>query len=130
VQVQVLDFEGTKQIDDEADLVSLLRSVRRGEYGAFTLSRDAEKESLWVLINGGVAYLHYFPDLEGRHPGYQPTGMEPKGTERSVWFEQQTVGGGFEMPAETLVPADVAYQAARDFYRTAGLPRSVSWFEL
>jgi hypothetical protein len=47
-----------------------------------------------------------------------------------VRFEQQVSGGGFHMPAETLVPVEVAYQAALDFYREPGPPRSVSWSEL
>jgi hypothetical protein len=128
--MQVLDFDGTTRVDDEVALLAQLRSARRGNLGAFTLSRDDQGESLWVHINGPVAYLHYFPDNQGRHPGYQASGLAPKGIQGSVRFEQQVSGGGFHMPAETLVPVEVAYQAALDFYREPGPPRSVSWSEL
>jgi hypothetical protein len=126
------DLAGRVSDAGEAEFNQRLHTVRRGVYGAFILSHEEAGSSLWVHINGNVAYLHYFPDAQGRHPGYQAAGMTPEGCDEPVWFLQVngTQADGFEMPASALVAVEVSYDAAREFFLSPGLPHSVSWFEL
>lgn len=129
--MHVDDFEHIANIvTTEAALLSRLRSVRRGEYGAFFLYHTIAHPALSIQFNGDIAYLHYFPADD--HPGYHPRDMTPDGCAGDVRFLQTngSEADSFDMPFNTLVSADVAYIAAVEFFRSAKLPRSVSWFEL
>jgi hypothetical protein len=130
--MNVEDFTGRASFTTEAELIQRLRSVRDGNLGAFILSHDDTGPSLWICINGDIAYLHYFPTILEQHPGYQATGMTPAGCPETVWFEQVHggKGGGFEMIAAALVSVEASYLAAQEFMRAAVLPGSIPWFEL
>src|SRR5262245_14281004 len=92
----VHDLDGWAQIDRPEDLLSRLRSVRKGPYGAFILSHDDIGPSLWIHINGNVAYLHFFLESQSTsHPGFQAWGMFPEGCEDRVRFVQ--IDGGEEL---------------------------------
>jgi hypothetical protein len=58
--------------------------------------------------------------------------MTPEGCDDSVRFLliSGTDADAIEMPASTLVPVEVAYRAAKEFFLNPRLPDSVSWFEL
>ncbi len=129
--MEVEDLAGRVSVDRENELEHRLRSIRKGDYGAAVLSHN-DRLSLCILINNNVAYLHFFPDKTGRHPGYQPTGMSLEFCDLQVHFLQ--IDGGeadsINMPCSTLVPVETAYKAAREFLREAALPPSISWIEL
>jgi hypothetical protein len=119
-------------VHSPAELIAHLRSTRKGIYGAFILCHDETGPSLFIQINNDLAYLHFFPDDQGRHPGFQPTGMSPADCPESVYLMQDD---GFEangdtMPGYALVSVDVAYRAAAEFLHEPVLPPSISWFEL
>jgi len=130
--MQVEDFNGTSNIDDADSLVRHLRTVRQGPYGSFILCHSSKEPSLWIMINCAVAYVHYMPDIEGGHAGFQPTGMTPKLCDDNVQFvlTDGSVGSGVTMPASTLVSTDAAYAAAVEFFGNPGLPPSIHWLEL
>jgi hypothetical protein len=129
-KMQLEDFDGHTAIDTEDVLLTRLRSVRRGVYGAFMLSHADLYPALSVQLNHDFAYLHYFPGED--HPGYQPRGMTPNGCTGDYRFllTNNCEADSFDMPAYTLVSAQAAYAAAIDFFRAPVLPNSVTWFEL
>jgi len=55
--MDIEDLEGRVCVHDEQELVRRLRSVRKGKYGAFILSHDAQGPALWVHIDGSIAYV-------------------------------------------------------------------------
>jgi hypothetical protein len=128
--VELLDFDGTCRVEDIERLLARLRSVRRGVDGAFILSHD-RKASLWVHIHEDVAFLCYFPDNEGRHPGFVPDGMWA-GAQREVRF--RLVGGGesdsISVAWWQLLPVEAAYRAATEYLQSPSRPPSVTWFDL
>ena len=129
----VHDLEGLVQIDRPEDLLSRLRSVRKGPYGAFILSRDDIGPSLWIHINRNVAYLHFFLETQSTsHPGFQAWGMFPEGCEDRVHFVQIDGGQGaaITMPKQTLVSLEAACKAAIEFFNISTLPSSIRWSEL
>jgi hypothetical protein len=130
--MNVTDLEGTTRLDREYDLKRRLRTVRKGDYGAFILWHVDEGAHLWVHINKEVAYLHFWPDNRSRHPGYQATGMSPGQCDESVHFLLTTgdEADSIDMPADTLVPVEIAYRAATEFLHEPVFPPSVTWFEL
>lgn len=99
--------------------------------GAFQLFGD-NHTSLEIGFNGPFAFVYFFPDSEGIHPGYEPIGMTPPDCPNTV-FVLQTSGvaaDGFEMPSDYIVSADAAYTAAIEYFETQSLPPSITWFEL
>jgi hypothetical protein len=128
--VEVLDFDGSCEVKRDDELLARLRSARRGSDGAFVLHHGGE-ESLWVHVNGDAAFLCFFPDRNGGHPGFVPDKLW-LGERREVRF--RLVGGSegdrITVPWWQLVPPEVAYRAAVEFLHSPALPRSVSWFEL
>ena len=130
--MQIDDFDTSRPVASVAELDHCLRTHRRGDFGAFILAHRDEGSSFWVLINQDIAYLHFFITMDGSHPGYQPTGMTPKGCPATVHF-LQTSGSeadSFDMVAEALVSVEAAYVAAREYFSSDELPHSVSWLEL
>src|SRR4051794_21367062 len=84
----VEDIDGRCDIKQDEELLTRLKSVRQGIYGAFILSHGSE-EWLSVHINDKeqAAYLGYFPSGDGCHPGFVPNEMW-NGEQRSVRFYQ------------------------------------------
>src|SRR5687767_6628629 len=106
--MDVLDFDGSCRVERDDELLARLRSVRRGQDGAFVLCHGGD-EALWVHINGQAACLCFFPNRNGGHPGFVPDGMW-KGERSPVRF--LLVGGdegdAIRVPWWQLVPVDVA----------------------
>jgi hypothetical protein len=130
--MEVEDLESRTTVECEAALDHRLGSVRKGDYGAFILWHDSGGGFLWVHINKDVAYLHFFPDNEGKHPGYQPTGMSPASCDAQVQFllADGNQSSAIVVPREAVVPVAVAYRAAREFLHKSALPTSITWLEL
>lgn len=128
--MEVHDFDGQHHAGRDEELIARLRSIRRGQDGAFILSHGG-KESLFVHINGEAAFLGYFPDCDGQRPMSVPDGM---------WVDEQpdtrflqvdgTESNAIWVSWTQLVPVDVAYQAAAEFMNSPALPPSVRWLEL
>ena len=130
--MEVDDFEGHATINTEAELDHRLRRVRKGDFGAFILFHELKGSSLWIHIFKNIAYLCYFPDGDGDHPGYQATGMQPANCDNQVTF--LLVGGdmasSIDAPRGTLVTLETAYLAASEYLHGPGLPPSISWSEV
>lgn len=60
--MNVLDFDGTCEVESDQGLLDRLRPVRRGARGAFILDHGWD-ESLWLHINGDAAPLGFCTDL-------------------------------------------------------------------
>jgi hypothetical protein len=128
--MEIEDMDGRLVVVAEGKVLDRLRSVRRGAYGAFILSHDEDGPSLWVHTNGDKAYLHFFPDRDGDHPGFQSTSSSP---EQSLCHFVQTDGGeadSFDISGDNVVAVDLAYAAAVEFFRDgSSMPASITWRE-
>ena len=112
-----------------------LALVRKAGLGAFILGHTPSGPSLFVHINGDVAYVHYFPDgddAKNPRPGFQPQPRASGGHETPVRFVMTdgNLGSGIEMDPNYLVSLEQAYAAAADFFQSDVLPPSISWTEL
>jgi len=124
------DMDGSLAVATEGELLDRLRSVRRGVYGAFILSHDEEEASLFLHMNGEKAYLHFFPDRSGDHPGFQSRSSSHTD---AVCHFVQTDGGeadSFDVSGDTVVSLDLAYAAAVEFLRAGSMPASINWREV
>lgn len=136
--MMIYDLGGEMHISQETDLVRRLHGAKKGAYGAYMLSRGNDAASfedgpfMYVHTAGDLGYVHYFKGGEESHAGFQPAAHEPITTDNVVRF-LQTDGNEanvIEVPAEIVITAEQARQAAVEFYRNPGLPPSVTWFEL
>ena len=128
----IQDLRARSIVEREDELMQRLRSVRKGDFGAFILWHKDGGPSLWIHTNKDLAYLHFFPDKSSDHPGLQPTGMSPMHCDASVKF-LQTSGAeadSITVPQDKLVSVDLAYRAAIEFLHKPGASTSVSWFSL
>ncbi|MFO0799459.1 MAG: hypothetical protein U0804_18475 [Gemmataceae bacterium] len=128
--MEVEGFDGSTQVRDEVDLLTRLRSDRRGPDGAFVLSHGGD-ESLWVHIHGDAAFLWFLPHRDGTHPGFVAGGMW-SGERRRVRFLQTngTLADSIVVQWSQLVPVEAAYRAVVEYLNSPEKPASVSWFEL
>ena len=124
------DFDGRCQLETEEDLTNRLRTIRKGNFGAFILWHEDGGPSLWVHLNKDLAHLHFFPDASGAHPGFQcSTGLASGGEVRFL----QTDGSeadSITVPRDAVIPVQHAYEAAREFLHTKTRPSSIQWLEL
>jgi len=124
-------FDGEVDIQSVPELLAKLRTERKDGLGAFSLW-GTNRTSLAVMIRGDLAFVYFFPDDEGNHPGYEPTGMTPPGSPSSVFFLQTcgTTANGFDIPADYLVSSEAAYTAAAEYFEKQVLPPAITWLEL
>lgn len=121
----------TFQVESVFTLEEKLKTLRKDKYGAFVLSRQEDGPSLWINVNNNIAYIHYFTTLDGSHPGFQPADMNSADFPESVHFwGLDGESDSFDMPNSTLVPVELAYLAAKEYFEHEGRPKSIQWFEL
>src|SRR5262245_48885397 len=99
--MQVDDLKGSSFVATDSELLNRLRTIRKGTFGAFTLSHQTDSPSLHIYINDEFAYIHYFANNTSDNAGYQAAGMTPSACPESVYFVQ-TDGSesyAFEMPS-------------------------------
>jgi hypothetical protein len=134
----IYDLEGEAKIGYEAELINRLHTIKRGEYGAFMLSHAKDAASLkdgpylCVHTKGDLGYVHFFKGGEESHAGFQPATHAPVINDSVVRF-LQTDGkeaNAIAIPAAIAISADLARQAAVEFFRAPELPPSIAWFEL
>ena len=128
--MQVTDFDGSFQVQSADELLARLRSVRRGDDGAFVLDHGGP-ESLWLHVKGDAAFVWFCIDPATGRAGFVPDGMWA-GAREGVQF--RLVGGSaaddIEVPWWQLLPPETAYRAAVEYLHSPARPASVSWFEL
>ena len=129
--MRVFDLEGETFVTTEEDLLARLERVRSGPFGIFILSHSDSGPSLWVHINNDVAYLHYFPDGAGDHPGFQPEHSKYcAGTEQIRFILTDAGLDPIFMAKDHLVATSMAYAVAKEYLKSDRLPPGISWFEL
>jgi hypothetical protein len=128
--MQVRDFHGVADISENAALLERLRTVRLGRYGAFVLSHKGRRPELYLLFNGRMAYLHYFPYRDYlTHAGFRPTGMAPPRyrNRKEIQFRQLDESDMIDVPASSIISVEAAESAASEFLEAPKRPASISW---
>lgn len=97
---------------------------------AFWLSHGDEKfPAINLLVNGDLAYLHYFPGED--HPGFASVGdLENLDPEGQTTFLLETFSDSLQILNEHVVLFSDALKAAQEFAKSAGLPKCIQWDEL
>jgi hypothetical protein len=133
----VMDFDGETNVRSQKELERRLRSIRKGNYGAFVLMHKKHGPSLSIHVSKELAWLHYFPDPNYlKHAGYHTIETPPPGCKRDVRFRvlsswaEESGGDYLTMPPGKLVSLAVALAVAKEFFKSSSRPTSVGWQEL
>lgn len=117
----------------DCETVETLEQVLNMRYGSgvneFWISGEEENPCLAVLVNNDYANLTYFPD-DG-HPGFQSIGMETGLDQHEISiFYTNTPEEEIEVNNDTVIPFSKALEAAKEFFTSTGMPKSIEWLEL
>jgi hypothetical protein len=125
----VEDFEGTHQVNGDAQIETLLATRYGRNMNEFWLYRGTQLHpAMAIMANGDLACVHYFP--RDHHPGFQSVGPAPDLNPRGETMFASDPDERSSMPNTTVVPFSLALAAAKEFARSPELPRCIEWFEL
>lgn len=118
----------------EASALSELESILEIRYGpgvnSFWLTHESQAHpTMSLLVTGELSTLVYVPE-EG-HPGYTPLGnVDGLNLERFTPFSIDTIDQELEVWNRQVVSISTALSAAKDFFHSPELPKSIQWEEL
>jgi hypothetical protein len=130
VSLRVQDFEGLHEANNIKTLESVLMKRDKNDSNSFWLSHGSKRNpSLALLVKGGLAGLHYFP--EESHPGFVPSGNTaglPSG--ETTTFYMDSGGEEVQILNDAIVPFSTALIVSKEFFFSDALPTSIKWAEL
>jgi len=124
--MMVEHFGGQAAANASSDLDLLDLRYGPSRANEFHLSHEARFPMLAILVRDRLANLHYFPDAT--HAGFVSIGEEDK--PGSVVFFTNTPTEEIEVSASSVVPFELAREAATQFMSSPMLPPCVRWTEL
>jgi hypothetical protein len=127
--MRVDDSKGTYQTRTSSELETVLQKRYGPGVNSFWLTHDGEKyPAVALLVKGDLACLHYFP--KDSHPGFLSIGSAEELTPDEATIFQLDNLDQAEMPNSSVVHFHQAVEAAKDFFASKELPKSVQWIEL
>lgn len=124
----VEDFEESREVHNEAELVSFLMRRYGTGVNSFWLFQD-KFPAISMLVKGDEASLTYFPK-EG-HPGFRSVGhLKGLKSGESTTFFLDSIHQEQPMINDSILPFSAALQVAKEFLNANKLPTTIKWFEL
>ena len=126
--MNVADINGNHSASDLSELEAILSRRRPGNFNTFWLATESGGfPLLMILVKRDLAVLHYLPveDL----PGLRSMG-EVRSRELIHFSISQNSADDIQEPSDALVTLGTAWEAAKEFFASRQLPRSVKWEEL
>ena len=130
ITMTIYDFAGRHEVNN----ISALETVLQTRYGlhrnGFWISHHEERNPvLSLLVAGDLATALYFP-YEG-HPGFTSVGrVEGLDQNEFTTFSYDTIEQEQDFINSQIITFSNALLAAKDFFASKGLPKSIQWFEL
>jgi hypothetical protein len=127
--MRVQDFESVSEVTSEEQIQEQLVKRYEGDVNAFWLSHGSDKfPVISILAKNGLAALHYFP--KDRHPGFRSCGHVLDSRKSMFMKFHASPHEEQDVLSASVVSADAALEAAKEFSKDTSLPRSIVWFEL
>ena len=127
--MMVSEISGDHRVSSIEEFESILmRRCGAQRVNEFWICPAGERHpALAIMVRGDLACAHYFPRYreagflsQGRVGGLSRSGM--------TWF--QTRGESTRVPNHAVVRFVDALQAAKEFWYSKDLPKSIEWLEL
>jgi|SRR5215472_9672814 len=127
--MRIEDYESKHDVADPADIRTVLSKRYSGRNTFWLFHGDEEFSEMNILVNGELAYVHFFP-REG-HPGLASVGTLPslRPGEDMVFFLYNS-REPIEVMNESVIPFSSAMEAAREFAISKILPKCIRWRSL
>jgi len=125
----VSDRSGDCHISSVEDLEKMLVQACNEKVGnEFWITRSGEEDPvLAVVVKGRLASINYFPG--SRDAGFLSQGSV-RGLKRDGMTRFATRGEPVEVPNHAIVPFADALLAAKEFWYSRELPKSINWLKL
>jgi hypothetical protein len=128
--MRIEDYHTASDIATLAEIETLLRRRYGAGRNAFWLCHGCSKfPAINIMVNGGLAYVHYFP--KERHPGFASVGMLPElrsGEETDFFLSGSNEPLGIMNDA--VIRFSDALKVAQEFAISPERPKCIRWSEL
>ena len=130
--MNVSDFGGDHSVQSIAQLEQLFGVRFKYDQNQFALSPDSSNYPLLLIyMRENLAVIYYIP--EDGQAGYVSLGgkmnLDPK--ERTTFsIDNLDPGETIDVLNNSIVPFPEALEAAKEFFRSQELPRSIEWRQL
>lgn len=129
--MKVVDIDGVHQASNVHELETILMRRRDNRFNSFWLSHGgAEYPTLSLLVKDDLATLNFIP--REFDAGFSSVGtvadLTPEGT--TTFLVNNNRADDVVVLNQAVLPFSVALQAAREFFFSKDLPRSVEWVQL
>jgi hypothetical protein len=126
------DFGGSRNVRSIAQLEQVLRARFTDQLNEFTLTPDSsDYPRLWIFVRGDLAAVYYIARDDDR-AGYVSVGgnlnLNPK--EMTTFAIGDDTGETIDVLNDSIVPFSEAVEAAKEFFHSQEMPRSIEWLEL
>ena len=130
MSLTIEDLDGRHEASSLAEFQAVLETRYGPDANSFWISHDDEKNPvISLLVKGNLSCIHYFP-YEG-HPGFVSVGAaEGLDKDGFTTFCFETLKQDQEIWNPHVILASAAMSAARDFFNSKELPKSIEWEEL
>ncbi len=127
--MRIQDLSNIYYIENVSDLAAALSKRYEGRYNSFWIYRDAASEFPFIslLVDGSLAYLHYFPSE--CNAGFSSIGSAglPEGETN---FRLDSIRQVQPIQNSQVVNVSSAVAAVEEFYYSPDLPQAIEWMEM
>jgi hypothetical protein len=130
MSMAIWDLKGKHEANSISEFESVLDKRYGPDVNAFWIMHDEEMNpAISLLVRGDLSCIHYFP-YEG-HPGFVSVGtVEGLDREGFTTFRFDTLEQEEEIWNHHVILASASMSAAKDFFISKELPKSIEWTEL
>jgi hypothetical protein len=129
--MKVIDFDGVHEASTDGDLETILKRRHGIGVNSFWLSHGTDTyPTLSLLVRGDLATLTFMP--RENDAGFSSVGKMPelKSSETTTFAISYNRADDVVVLNDAVLPFPVALQAAKEFFFSKDLPRSVEWQKL
>jgi len=124
------DFDSVQDLTTPLEIERALSKRHDSGINSFWLFHGAEERpAINIMVNGDLAYVHYFPDDD--HPGYGSAGAVPnlsRGGKTNSFMHSSDQPNPIRNDA--VVPFSKALKVAQEFAVSKSLPKCIPWRSL
>jgi hypothetical protein len=129
--LRIIAINISYEVTDIHELETVITKRCDNSFNSFWLSHQGEEyPTLAVLVKDDLATLNYMP--KEFDAGYRSVGALPDLTPGATMRFSISGSSGDDVFVrnDAVLPFSVALQAAKEFFFSKDLPKSVEWFEL
>jgi hypothetical protein len=126
-EMNIRDFRGNYEVGNTTELEAVLsRRYLNGENWFLLCVGNENEPCMTLAVRGDVATLHYMRNSEDT--GFRSIGgiMD---YDQDVTF-RMTENSDFPVCGDAVLPFSVALSAAKEFFGSPELPKSIEWLEI